>query len=131
VFLDHATTGDGLVAALRVLGIMRSTGSPLSRLSAAMVRYPQVTTNLRVARKTPIDRLPKLSRTIREVEAELGEDGRVLVRYSGTEAKLRVMVEAADEAGIAPRIERILAAACEELGEGGDRHEGPAKEPLP
>jgi phosphoglucosamine mutase len=117
VFLDHATTGDGLVAGLQVLGIMRSTGSPLSKLAAAMVRYPQVTTSIKVAKRTPIDRLPKLSRTIREVEGELGEDGRVLVRYSGTEAKLRVMVEAADEAGIAARIERIVAAVREELGE--------------
>ncbi len=129
VFLDHATTGDGLVAALQVLGIMRSTGSPLSKLAAAMVHYPQVTTSVRVAKKTPIDRLPKVSRTIREVEAELGEDGRVLVRYSGTEAKLRVMVEAAEEAGIAGQIERILAAVREELGAPGEGARGAEQEP--
>ena len=116
VFLDHATTGDGLVAALQVLSIMRSTGSPLSRLAAVMTRFPQVTTSVKVARKVPLDRLPTVSRVIREVETELGDDGRVLVRYSGTENKLRVMVEAADEAGIEPRIERILTAVLEELG---------------
>ena len=119
VFLDHATTGDGLVAALQVLGIMRSTGSPLSRLAAAMVRYPQVTTNLKVARKTPIDKLPRTSRTIREVETELGEDGRVLVRYSGTEAKLRVMVECEDAAQADEVVGRICDAAVRELGAAG------------
>jgi len=99
-----------------VLSIMRSTGSPLSRLAAVMTRFPQVTTSVKVARKVPLDRLPTVSRVIREVETELGDDGRVLVRYSGTENKLRVMVEAADEAGIEPRIERILTAVLEELG---------------
>ena len=116
VFIDHATTGDGLVAALQVLTIMRRTGSPLSKLAAVMTRYPQVMRNLRVGRKVPIDRLPKVSRVIREVETALGDTGRVLVRYSGTEAKLRVMVEAADEASIDPHIDRILEAAAEELG---------------
>ncbi|MCA9711488.1 MAG: hypothetical protein KDK70_36960 [Myxococcales bacterium] len=116
VFIDHATTGDGLVAGLQVLTIMRRTGSPLSKLAAVMTRFPQVTTSLLVARKVPLDRLPKVSRVIREVEAELGDSGRVLVRYSGTEAKLRVMVEAADEAGIEPRIERILDAVRHEVG---------------
>ncbi len=116
VFIDHATTGDGLVAALQVLTIMRRTGSPLSKLAAVMTRFPQVTRNLRVARKTPLDRLPGVSRVIREVEADLGDSGRVLVRYSGTEAKMRVMVEAADEGRIDPHIQRIMDAAREELG---------------
>ncbi len=119
VFIDHATTGDGLVAALQVLTIMRRTGSPLSALASVMTRYPQVTRSLLVARKTPLDRLPGVSRTIRDVEAELGGAGRVLVRYSGTEAKLRVMVEAADESGIDAQIGRILEAASSELGAPG------------
>jgi len=117
VFIDHATTGDGLVAALQVLTIMRRTGSPLSTLAGVMTRYPQVMRNLRVGRKVPLDRLPGVSRVIREVEADLGDRGRVLVRYSGTEAKMRVMVEAADEASIDPHIDRIIEAAREELGE--------------
>lgn len=116
VFLDHATTGDGLVAALQVLTIMRRTGSPLSKLAAVMTRFPQVTESLRVTRKVPLDRLPTVNRVIREVESELGDSGRVLVRYSGTEAKMRVMVESADEAGIEPRIERILEAVRQEVG---------------
>ncbi|MCH9682956.1 MAG: phosphoglucosamine mutase, partial [Deltaproteobacteria bacterium] len=119
VFIDHATTGDGLVAALQVLTIMRRTGSPLSSLAGVMTRYPQVTRSLMVARKTPLDRLPDVSRTIREVEGELGDAGRVLVRYSGTEAKLRVMVEAANEGGIDGQIGRILDAAASELGAPG------------
>ncbi len=117
VFIDHATTGDGLVAALQVLTIMRRTGSPLSTLAGVMTRFPQVMRNLRVGRKVPLDRLPGVSRVIREVEADLGDRGRVLVRYSGTEAKMRVMVEAADEASIDPHIDRIIEAAREELGE--------------
>ncbi|MCB9713717.1 MAG: phosphoglucosamine mutase [Myxococcales bacterium] len=116
VFIDHATTGDGLVAALQVLSIIRSTGSPLSKLAGVMTRFPQITRSLRVARKTPIDTVPRLARAIREVEAELGDSGRVLVRYSGTEAKLRVMVEAADEGSIDGWIDGILEIAAKELG---------------
>lgn len=116
VFIDHASTGDGLVAGLQVLTIMRRTGSPLSKLASVMTRFPQVTRSLRVAKKTPFDRLPGLSRTIREVESELGDSGRVLVRYSGTEAKLRVMVEAADGDAIDPYIDRIAEVAMAELG---------------
>ena len=116
VFLDNATTGDGLVAGLQVLTIMRRTGSPLSKLASVMTRFPQVTRSLKVGRKTPIDRLPGVTKAIRDVEAELGDTGRVLVRYSGTEAKLRVMVEAADDAGIGAQIDRILDAAASELG---------------
>ena len=119
VFLDHATTGDGLVAALQVLTILRSTGSSLSTLAGVMTRFPQVTRSLKVARKTPIDTLPRLHRAIRDVEAELGDSGRVLVRYSGTEAKLRVMVEAADEGSIDGWIDGILEIAGQELGTPG------------
>lgn len=98
VFLDHATTGDGIVAALRVLAIMSREGRPLSELAQVMTRTPQVLVNTAVPRKVPLDQLPEVQKLINSVERELGEDGRVLVRYSGTEAKARVMIEGPDQA---------------------------------
>jgi len=101
IFLDHATTGDGMVAALRVMAAMIEDGRPLSALAeGAMVRYPQVLVNFAVASKRPIEELPEVQKIIRQVESTLGSDGRVLVRYSGTESKARVMIEGTDEARI-------------------------------
>ena len=101
VFLDHATTGDGIVAALRVLAVMVQERKPLSELaSRAMTRYPQVLLNFAVARKRPFDEMPSVQKMIAKIESALGVEGRVLVRYSGTEAKARVMIEGQDEAGI-------------------------------
>lgn len=119
VFFDHSTTGDGMVAALQVLTIMRRTGSPLSRLSTVMTAIPQVLRNLVVARRAPIESLPQLTRTIRQVEGELGDSGRVLVRFSGTEAKLRVMVECEDATQADEVVGRICEAAVRELGAAG------------
>lgn len=116
VFTDLATTGDGMVAALQVLTIMRRTGSALSELSQVMTRLPQVLKSLRVARKEPIDQLPILSRVIRQAQSELGRRGRVLVRYSGTEKKLRVMVEGDNEDQLANIVDRIGEAAVQSLG---------------
>jgi phosphoglucosamine mutase len=115
VFLDHATTGDGIVAALRVLAIMVREGAPLSELAKVMTRTPQVLVNTAVDRKIPLDQLTELQRRIGEIERELGDDGRVLVRYSGTEAKARVMIEGMDEArimGWAEELVGILARSC-------------------
>jgi len=115
VFLDHATTGDGIVAALQVLAVMAETGKPLAELAAGMVRYPQVLVNVTVARKRPLEELPEVTRLIGQVEGKLGSEGRVLVRYSGTESKVRVMVEGPDEArirGYAEEIAHALTQAC-------------------
>ncbi|MBE7451869.1 MAG: phosphoglucosamine mutase [Kofleriaceae bacterium] len=115
VFLDHATTGDGIVAALRVLAVMVREGRPLSELARVMTRTPQVLVNVKVAHKRPLDELGDVVGLIRGVEAELGDDGRVLVRYSGTEAKARVMIEGPDEARIREQAETIaeaLVRAC-------------------
>jgi len=100
VFLDHATTGDGIVAALRVLAIMAREGRPLSELATVMTRTPQVLINTSVDRKIPLDQLPDVQKMIADIERELGDDGRVLVRYSGTESKARVMIEGIDESRI-------------------------------
>jgi phosphoglucosamine mutase len=115
IFLDHATTGDGMVAALRVLAVMVAEERPLSQLAGgAMVRYPQVLLNFPVSRKRPLEEMPDVRRAISAVESALGEDGRVVVRYSGTEAKARVMIEGMDEATIrahAAEIARVMQAA--------------------
>lgn len=97
IFSDYSTTGDGILTALMLLSVMCRTGRKLSELGAAYQRFPQKLINVRVAQKPPLESLPKVSATIREVEKELGESGRILVRYSGTENKARVMVEAEDE----------------------------------
>ncbi len=107
VFLREATTGDGLLAALQVLSVMVQEGCSLSDLAKQMTRYPQVLLNFQVARKLPIDDLPSVRGAIDKVEKALGSDGRVLVRYSGTESKARVMIEGTDEAIIRNYAEEI------------------------
>lgn len=94
IFLDHNTTGDGLVSALQVLRIMIETDSKLSDLAAVVKKYPQITVNVPVKSKPPLESLEKVSTSIAEARSALGESGRVLVRYSGTEDICRVMVEA-------------------------------------
>jgi phosphoglucosamine mutase len=109
VSLDHSTTGDGLVSALMLLAVMVREQKPLAELAQVMTRYPQVSRSFAVAKKVPIERLLATSKAIAATEARLGDEGRVLVRYSGTEAKLRVMVEGTDL--------RMLEAAADEIGE--------------
>jgi phosphoglucosamine mutase len=100
IFLDHNTTGDGLITALQTLAMMKRSGRKLSELVAGFVRYPQVLVNVRVTQKRPLESLPVMQEHIRKVEAELAADGRVLIRYSGTEPKVRIMVEGPDEARV-------------------------------
>jgi phosphoglucosamine mutase len=107
VFLDHMTTGDGTIAALQVLEVMVREGRMLSELAQVMTRTPQVLVNVMVQAKRPLEELNEVNRLIKSVEAELGDDGRVLVRYSGTEPKARVMLEGPDEAMIRARAEQI------------------------
>lgn len=93
IFLDHNTTGDGLLSALQVLSLMKRTEQPLSELAKAMTAVPQVLLNVKVAQKPELETVPELQRAIRDSEQRLNGSGRVLVRYSGTESLLRVMVE--------------------------------------
>jgi phosphoglucosamine mutase len=95
--LDHATTGDGMMSALQILALMARGAVPLSKLNEGMERYPQVMVNLGVSEKRPLEELPRVQEAIAEVEKELGNEGRVLIRYSGTENKVRVMVEGRNE----------------------------------
>lgn len=93
IFLDHNTTGDGLVCALQVLKIMIETDSKLSDLAAFVQKYPQVCLNVKVQSKPNLESIPGLQEAIKQVESALGDMGRVLVRYSGTEDTCRIMVE--------------------------------------
>ena len=94
VFADLATTGDGVLTGLIVGDLVARQGVALSALAARMTRLPQVLVNVRLARKVELTAEPRIGAVVREVEAELGDRGRVLVRSSGTEPLLRVMVEA-------------------------------------
>ncbi|MCH9634404.1 MAG: Phosphoglucosamine mutase [Chlamydiae bacterium] len=93
IFLDHNTTGDGLVSALQVLRIMKERGKSLSELASIMTRYPQVILNIKVSSKPEIDEIPGLNGAIQNIEKNLQDKGRVLVRYSGTENVCRIMLE--------------------------------------
>jgi len=107
--------GDGIFTALRVLRVMRDTGQPLSALAGAFRAFPQVLINVPVSRKPPISSVPRLVEAVRAVEAELGEDGRVLLRYSGTESLARVMVEGPDHDCIARRAQSLAELVALEL----------------
>jgi phosphoglucosamine mutase len=107
VLPGYATTGDGILTALRLMSRMAATGAPLAELAGVMHRLPQVLRNVRVADKATVPRLPAVVEAVSAVEAELGETGRVLLRPSGTEQLVRVMVEAP--------MEEVAAAAAERL----------------
>lgn len=112
---DVSPTGDGLVAALKVLEVMIETGRPLSELRRVLRKFPQASAALRVREKTPLDGLGALQAAIGELERELGAGGRVLVRYSGTEPKLRLLVEASDDTSVRAGLARLESAARREL----------------
>ena len=93
VFLDHATTGDGTLAALQVLALMCRKGKPISELAKIFEAVPQTLLNVEVTERRDLSELTDVTKVIRSVEKRLGRDGRVLVRFSGTEPKARVLVE--------------------------------------
>lgn len=100
IFMDHSTTGDGILAALQLLRIMVEQKKPLSELAHLLEPYPQRLINVHVERKIPFEEAPRVMDAVQEAEHELGETGRVLLRYSGTESVARVMVEGQDEAQV-------------------------------
>ncbi len=112
---DISPTGDGLVAALKVIEVMLATGRPLSELRRVLARFPQQTAALTVREKKPLASLRALPAAIRAVEDELGGAGRVLVRYSGTESKLRLLVEGPSRPVVEACLTRLVAAARAEL----------------
>jgi phosphoglucosamine mutase len=116
VFLEHTSTGDGIIAALQVLSIMLAENRPLSELSAAVMdRVPQVQENVTLQEKRPLDQMPLLSALAAKIEKALGSEGRLLVRWSGTEPKLRVMVEGEDEKRIAAYAKELAQAAVRDI----------------
>lgn len=112
----YATTGDGLLTALRVLEIMARTGKALADLVADLKVFPQVIRNVRVKTKTPFAEIPAVHAAITSAERELDGNGRVVVRYSGTEALARVMIEAASKGQMDRLAQSIAAAIQTELG---------------
>jgi len=111
IFLDHNTTGDGLVTALNLLAVLKRSGKPLSALAAQMTRLPQVLVNVRVKEKSGLLAIPELAEAIQAAEERLKGIGRILVRPSGTEPLVRVMVEGPDEAeltAIADQVASII-----------------------
>jgi phosphoglucosamine mutase len=116
ILRDHNTTGDGLVTALELLRIMKRTGEPLSELRRGLHKYPQQLVNVKVRERIPLDQIPEIADEVRAVEKELGSQGRVLLRYSGTEPKIRLLVETKDEAMLQPVIDRLLKPIRKHLG---------------
>lgn len=116
IFLDHNTTGDGLVSALQVLRIMMETNSRLSDLTSFVRRYPQIVVNVPVHSKPPIETLGSVTKEIDSVKKLLGENGRVFVRYSGTELLCRVMVEGQNQKQVTQLAGRIASQIKEAIG---------------
>lgn len=116
IFLNHHTTGDGMLAALMLIDAMRAAGRPLSQLAAQMTVYPQVLINVDVASKPALDSIAAITNAIDRAETQLGDNGRVLVRYSGTQPQCRVMVEGPTETETRALCEQIAAVVRQELG---------------
>ncbi len=119
VLMDHNTTGDGCLTALQILTIMQETGKPLGELKRVLTKLPQVLLNVDVKEKKELSSVPQVQKRITAVEKELGERGRVLVRYSGTEPLARVMLEGEDEKSIRKMAEAIADEIRINLGGGG------------
>jgi phosphoglucosamine mutase len=116
IFLERATTGDGLLTGLRLLSVVARTGRPLSELATVMRRLPQVLVNVRVADRHALEGATAVWAAVEEEQARLGDRGRVLVRPSGTEALVRVMVEAETQEEATATAERLAAVVAAELG---------------
>ena len=116
VFLDHSTTGDGLLGGIYLLKVMKDTGKTLSELAAEVTTYPQELINIRVTDKEGVMEHSRVQEVIAEVEAEMAGDGRVLVRASGTEPLLRVMTEAPTQEAVTEYCTRIADVVREEFG---------------
>jgi len=116
IFRDFSTTGDGIVSALQILRIMKSTGKPLSELKRCLKKYPQAQRNLRVKQKPPLEELPDVMKLVGEAEQELNGKGRVLLRYSGTEPKIRLLIEGREAEQINQQANRIAEAIQSAIG---------------
>jgi phosphoglucosamine mutase len=116
IFSDHLFTGDGLATALNVMHVMADTGRELSDLASELVTYPQVLVNVRVREKKDLGSVPDIAAAMARIEGHLAGQGRLLVRYSGTEPLLRVMLEGKDQDQIQTWASEIAAKVKEHLG---------------
>lgn len=116
IFADYTTTGDGIISALQVLRTMIETGKPLGELRRVMHRYPQKQVNIIVRNRKPLEDLPRVQAALRDAETRLAGAGRVLLRYSGTEPKIRLLLESRNGSGLDTLADRIASAIDEELG---------------
>lgn len=116
IFMEYNTTGDGILSALQVLSLMKRSGKPLSELASVMTTLPQILMNVRVKEKRELDTIPEVRNAVAAATRDLGDSGRVLVRYSGTEPKARVMIEGPDQALINRMAQTIVDAIEEKLG---------------
>ncbi|MEE8539583.1 MAG: phosphoglucosamine mutase [Woeseiaceae bacterium] len=116
ICLDRTTTGDGLIAALQVLAVMKTTGKTLSKLSEGMAKYPQTMLNVRTEKSLDPSKSSKIQEAISQVEGELADSGRVVLRASGTEPVIRVMVEGESENQVLHLAERLAAVVAEAAG---------------
>jgi phosphoglucosamine mutase len=116
IFHDQNLTGDGIVSALQFLQIMAATGKPLSELRQILTKYPQAQRNIRVKERIPLDELTQTQELIAETEATLGDQGRTLLRYSGTEPLIRLLIEGKDSAYIETQADAIASAIQSQIG---------------
>jgi len=116
IFLDHNTTGDGLISALQVLAIMKQANQPLSSLASCMKTYPQVLINVKVKERRDLSSIPDIAKRIVEIEKRINGSGRLLLRYSGTEPKVRVMIEGENQSEITELAEDLAGIIKEKLG---------------
>jgi phosphoglucosamine mutase len=116
IFRDFSTTGDGIVSALQILRIMHETGRPLSELKQCLKKYPQAQRNLKVKAKPPIEEMREVVKLRDEAERELAGKGRVLLRYSGTEPKIRLLIEGRELTQIDRQADRIANAIQKAIG---------------
>jgi len=116
IFSEHLFTGDGLATALNVLRVMADTGRELKDLASELVTYPQVLVNVRVRERKDLAAVPAIADVIQQVESRLAGQGRLLVRYSGTEPLLRIMLEGKEQTEIQDLAARIAAIVKRELG---------------
>ena len=116
IFRDYSTTGDGIVSALQILRIMIETGRPLSELKTCLRKYPQAQRNLKVREKPELKTMPDVMKLVEQAERELDGAGRVLLRYSGTEPKIRLLIEGRDAAQIERHADRIAETILARIG---------------
>jgi phosphoglucosamine mutase len=113
IMLDQTTTGDGLICALQVLAVMKQTGKSLSELISGMPKYPQTMVNVRTDTRLDPDASPQIRDAVTAAEGELADTGRIVLRASGTEPVIRVMVEGQDEKQVVSVAEKLAAVVAE------------------